>query len=343
MTTRAEAIARLGSCPDTVRPGLAYAMGDFAPDDAEGVAALFHTVYGDTYPLDAYYIPETIRRLCGQGELIPVVARLEGGEVIGFTALYKASPPFPGLMEFGLGLVHPAYRGSFVLFHLFSAMMARLEALPGVEAVFGEAVCDTIITQHASSLFGFRETALELGLMREKEPGAGRGACLVMFRNVRDRRRVLHHTACCAGHLGRLVAGAGLDRELVLVDGGDTDAGPTRIATQLFPSAGVLRANVFSLGKDREAELGKIEQQAWAEGCPVCQMYLDASLPGPAAAVPLLRRAGYGFGGLIPRWFDSDALLLQKLLDPPRAELINLYSASAEALLAMALESGGEA
>lgn len=341
MTTRAEAIARLRMLPDGVRPGLPYDVGAFVPNDAQGVAALFHTVYGDAYPVDLYYIPEAIRQACDRGDLHPVVARLAGGEVIGFTALYRSSPPFAGLMEFGLGAVHPAYRGSFVLFHLFSAAMARLEALPGVQAVFGEAVCDTIITQHASSLFGFRETAIELGLMPEKIPGAGRTACLVMFRNARDTRRALHHTACCARHVERLVAEAGLDRELVLVDAASRDEEPTRIETQLFASAGVLRANVFSLGDDGQEALRKTEERAWAEGCRVCQLFLDTSRPGVAAAIPFLRLAGYGLGGLLPRWFDSDALLLQKLLDPPDLDRIQLYSDSARAILAMALEGSG--
>jgi len=341
MTIRAEALARLAGQPDPVRPDQSYSVGDFSPADAEGVAKLFHTVYKDAYPLDLYYVPEAIREACAKGGLYPVVARLEGGEVAGFAALYRSSPPFAGLVETGLGLVHPAYRGSFVLFHLFTALMERLERLPEVQAVFGEAVCDTIITQHASSLFGFSETAIELGLMPEKVAGEGRGSCLVMIKNSTDQRRLLHHTACCGSHVEGIVAGAGLDRELVLIDGAARDPEPTRIETQLFAAAGVMRGNVFSLGEDGEAELSKVEERAWAEGCRVCQLFLDASRPGAAAAVPFLRRSGYSFGGLMPRWFDNDALLLQKLLDPPREDRIQLYSENARTILAMALEGPG--
>jgi hypothetical protein len=46
--------------------------------------------------------------------------------------------------------------------------------------------------------------------------------------------------------------------------------------------------------------------------------------PWTGAAVEELRKKGYFFGGLLPRWFDSDGLLMQKLLCPPDFEGIVL-------------------
>ncbi|MDO9630421.1 MAG: hypothetical protein Q7I92_00780, partial [Humidesulfovibrio sp.] len=309
MTTRAEAIARLSQQPDAVSPGLSYVVEVFRPDDAEGVCDLFYRVYNDAYPLDMYYIPDAVRSAVEQGALHPVVARLPGGEVVGFAALYRSSPPFAGLLEFGLGMVHPEYRGSLILFHLTNELTDRMTALPGVEAVFGEAVCDTIITQSSSALFGFREVALELELM----PGGGSGriSCLVLFRNIRDRKRLLHAPAFCVEELRTLVAWAELDREVAVLDEGPQDAQATRLEVQTFAHAGVMRGNVHSLSGDGAAALRQAEAEAAAEGCRIFQWFLNLAEPRAAAGAWLLRQNGYRLGGLMPRWFDDDALLMQ--------------------------------
>ncbi len=334
--TRAEAIARLVGLPDPVTPNRVYEVGSFVPEDAEGVASLFFRVYGEAYPIDLYYIPDRIREACAHGDLRPAVARLKSGEVVGFTALYRSSAPFPGLLEFGLGMVHPAYRGSFVLYHLSTMIMDMLRDMPHAQAVFGEAVCDTVIMQHTISLLGFRETGIELGLIPAKAPGKDRTSCLVMFLSIRDHRRRLHHPACLTEQITWIAAQSGLDRELsTAVDW--TPAEKTRIEARSFPSAGVLRTNVMCLGKDWEAEFQALENQTSASGCPVMQLFLNAGNASAVAMVPFLLRRGYAFGGLVPRWFDDDALLMQKLSCPLDVGDIALYSDKARHILSLAL------
>lgn len=336
--TRAEAIARLSRLPDPVEPGRIYEVGNFTPEDAEGVASLFFRVYGEAYPIDLYYIPARIREACASGELRPAVARLKNGEVVGFTALYRSSSPFPGLLEFGLGLVHPAYRGSFVLYHLSTTIMDMLRDMPHVEAVFGEAVCDTVIMQHTISLLGFRETGIELGLMPAKAPGKDRTSCLVMFLGIRDHRRRLHHPAGLTEQITWIAAQSGLDRELsAVVDW--RPAEDTRIEAQAFPAAGVMRANVFCLGPGWETEFLKLEDQATASGCTLMQLFLNTGNPSTVEMVPFLLRRGYVFGGLIPRWFDDDALLMQKRSFSIEVDGIALYSDKARHILSLALEN----
>jgi hypothetical protein len=296
-------------------------------------------VYGEAYPIDQYYIPDKIREACASGDLCPAVARLKSGEVVGFTALYRSSSPFPGLLEFGLGLVHPAYRGSFVLYHISTMIMDMLQNMPHVEAVFGEAVCDTVIMQHTISLLGFRETGIELGLMPAKAPGKDRTSCLVMFLGIRDQRRRLHHPACLTEQITWLVAGGGLDRELsAVVDW--RPAENTRIEAQTFPTANVMRANVFCLGPGWETEFLTLENQATASGCTLMQFFLNTGNASTVTMVPFLLRRGYAFGGLIPRWFDDDALLMQKRSFSIDVDGIALYSDTARRILSLALEDG---
>jgi hypothetical protein len=40
--------------------------------------------------------------------------------------------------------------------------------------------------------------------------------------------------------------------------------------------------------------------------------------------VESLRERGYFLGGPLPRWFDDDGLLMQRLLQPPHWDTINL-------------------
>jgi len=337
--TKAEAIARLSRSPDPVTPGRIYEVGRFIPEDAEGVASLFFRVYGDAYPIDAYYMPDSIREMCASGDLHPAVARLKSGDVVGFTALYRSSSPFPGLLEFGLGVVHPAYRGSFVLYHISTMIMDMLRDMPHVEAVFGEAVCDTVIMQHVISLFGFRETGIELGLMPAKAPDKDRTSCLVMFLGVRDHRRQLHHPACLTEKIRWLVARGGLDRGFsAVVD--STPAENTRIEARTFPAAGIMRANVFCLGPGWETEFLTLESQATASGCTLMQLFLNTGSASAVTMAPFLLRRGYAFGGLAPRWFDDDALLMQKRSFSIDVDGIALYSDTARHILSLALEDG---
>ena len=55
-------------------------------------------------------------------------------------------------------------------------------------------------------------------------------------------------------------------------------------------------------------------------------------------AVDILRERGYFFGGPLPRWFDTDGLLMQKLDCPPDFEGIVLGSDFAKELLAFIRE-----
>ena len=217
------------------------------------------------------------------------------------------------------------------------AILEKLDGLPGIEAVFGEAVCDTVITQHSSALFGFKETAIELDLMPEKTIGQGRTSCLVMFRNIKDRRRRLYHSGGDAEQISWLVAHAGLDRELVVPDTVTPLASQTRLRTEVFAQAGVMRIQVFTLGPDGQEAIDRAEAQGRAAGCVCFQIFLNTAEPSTADIASYLRQAGYGLGGLIPRWFDDDAILMQKNLCLTARDHINLFSDTARTILAMAM------
>jgi hypothetical protein len=77
----------------------------------------------------------------------------------------------------------------------------------------------------------------------------------------------------------------------------------------------------------------KIDQEAQERGLKVIQAHLRLGCPWIGAAVDVLRTRGYFIGGVLPRWFDEDGLLMQKLFCPPDWEEIQLYSDRAKEIL----------
>jgi hypothetical protein len=50
-------------------------------------------------------------------------------------------------------------------------------------------------------------------------------------------------------------------------------------------------------------------------------------------AVDVLRKRGYFLGGILPRWFDVDGMLMQKITGRPNWEGIQLFSDRAKKIL----------
>ena len=67
-------------------------MDLFRPEDAEGIANLFLSVYGEGYPVKTYLDPEKLREENAAGRVISSVARTEKGDIVGHNALYNSAP-----------------------------------------------------------------------------------------------------------------------------------------------------------------------------------------------------------------------------------------------------------
>jgi len=186
-------------------------VGGFRPEDAPGVAALFRTVYGDGYPIRIVYDIAALIAACESGENIPIVARNEREEVVGYEAFYRSTPN-PRLYELGTGLILPSYRKmgipGRIQEYACEIMMPGMEA----DAVFGEAVCNQVYMQKSWAESRTVVTALEVDLMPAeayvKEGSAsGRVAGLLMFRTYRSHP----HTICvpeeCEGLLRYIYGG----------------------------------------------------------------------------------------------------------------------------------------
>jgi len=67
----------------------------------------------------------------------------------------------------------------------------------------------------------------------------------------------------------------------------------------------------------------------------VIQVWLNTGQPGVGHTAETLRSKGYFFGGVLPCWFGTDGLLMQKVLDEPDWEGTVLTGDRNQALAAM--------
>jgi GNAT superfamily N-acetyltransferase len=327
--------------PETheIGAGETVAVGLFRPEDGPGISRLFQEVYGDGYPVKVFYDPGALAEAYDAGANYSVVARKPDGQIVGHVAIFRSSP-FRNLYEAGAGLVLPDYRkagiNQLMLTHLYETIAPRL----GVEEVWGEAVCNHTIMQKAVLQYKHVETGLEVDLMPaeayEKERSAsGRVASLVCFRTYRTRPHTVYLPKVYESILRTLYYGLDDGRTL----GASEDRFPvgeaSNATTEVFEFAKVARIGVTGIGGDFEPFYERLENGLLSSGMKVLQVWLNLACPWVGAAVEALRRKGYFIGGVLPRWFDDDGLLMQKIVGRPDWEGIQLLSDRAREILGM--------
>jgi hypothetical protein len=319
--------------------GFGFKVDLFEPRDAEGVGELFREVYGDGYPVKIVYDPEQLVTAFRNGEYIPIIARTPDNRIVGYTALYRSAPN-PGVYESGQTLVLPEYRKTPVAGLMFRHTMRVGPRLPGVEVLFSEAVCNHTFTQRAGTMFKFAETALEVDLMPaeayEKENSStGRVSTMNLFKTIVPRPHVVYVPKVYGECFPFLYEGFDDSRTLVPSTGSLPSSCPTEIATRVFDFAQVARVTVREAGADFEAVFDSEMKRIMDRGCTIIQVWLGSTWPWVGAVVETLRERHFFLGGVLPRWFGEDGLLMQRVLASPNWEGINLYTERAANMLRM--------
>lgn len=333
---RNQALHLLAGEQHIVPEGEEYTARYFEPADGPGVAQLFYAVYGDGYPIDTYYIPERLAEANRQGTIRSAVARTVSGEVVAHVAFYRSSPPNPRLYEYGVGLTLPSYRSTMAFFRITQLLM-QLVGKDGIDGIFGEAVCNHTITQKLSRHAKCLETAVEPALMPAEAyttewDGIGRVGCLVYSRVDIDQHRTLFLPACYQQQLRFILDGLHLDRDLV-VAGTTVPSGEAAIEVQRFDFAGVARCTVTRPGADLPGRLHDLEEELRGAKYALIQVFVDLGQPWAGGVVEQVRGQSYALGGLLPIWFETDGLLLQKHLVDPNFEGMKILSDRGRALV----------
>jgi GNAT superfamily N-acetyltransferase len=314
-----------------------YHVENFAINDAEKIPELFLEVYGDGYPVQMVYRPEEIVSAYEQKWYFPFLVKNSDENVIAFGALYQ-SAPFKGIYEFGQGVVRPEYQGTGIGRLLFEHVSRYAPTLPGSVMYFGEAVCNHIATQKSGARIQTTGTGIEVDLLpyeayTKDRTVTGRISVLDMFRTYQPRP----HVVCLPEIYDSILRDIyqHLDDERTLARSASRLPGgkETILSYQVFQTARVARITVLEAGSDLPGKVAALDRNLMDQGMAVIQVWIKLSWPWSGAVTEILRDCGYFFGGLFPRWFDDDGLLMQKVVGMPNWEGIHLYSPESESIL----------
>lgn len=321
----------------TQRSDVQYTVDLLRPEDARGSVRVFQAVYGDDYPIRLYYDPQALTQANHTGECYSVVARTSDGRIAGVHNLVR-SAPCDSTYEWAAGLVLKEYRSLGITDKIVERMMNELVPSLGIEEVFGEPACIHTHIQKMSSRMGFVETALEPALMPEslyskEDSVSGRVTALLQFRCFKPKPHTVFLPRVYEEELRFLYSPLDDKRTLVPVEEHGPESVTSEVTMQIFDFAQVARMAIHHAGEDLESRLAEIEREAIDRNVVVLQTWLKLDTPAVATAVHTLRTRGYFLGGILPRWFDSDGLLMQQIRCRPDFKNIALYSERARGIL----------
>ena len=321
-----------------VEPGQTFVIDRFQPEDARGIAHLFFAEYGPSYPIETFYYPERIVAENENGNIYSVVARTPKGDIIGHGALFRSSPDYQNLYEIGQCIILSDYRITFAAFKINKFAAENLTSMTRPDGMFGEAVTHITATQKFSALVGMKDVAMEMDLMpasayEKSQSAPGRVSCLILFRSFHDRPQEIFIPLRYQEIMEFILS----DVEITRTRTPSVEKLPgnvkSRLTTRFFKHAGVGRFNVISSGGDFENVMAAMEMEGREQETLVFQFFLNLGEPWVGGAVEILRNHGYFFGGCVPRWFDADGMLMQKVLQPPSFDAPHLHSTKARQLL----------
>ena len=320
-----------------------YSIDRFRPEDAEGVARLFRSVYGDGYPVATYVEPELLIRENADERVISSVARTADGEIVGHNALFN-SAAHPGTYESGAGVVHQTHRGGKGIFTgLVAHGLELAETLPNVNAVVGEPVCNHPFSQKMTIKLGFTTRALEVDLMpaeayHQEGSASGRVAAFLDFLTIRKKPHAVYLPHAYRQVLEFLYADLDDQRDFRLAGTTVPTQRVTDLRLQVFDFASVARVAVQATGLDFQAGMNQLEAAIEEKKIVVTQIFLNLAEPWVWQAVETLRQRGYFLGGVLLRWFDTDGLLMQKIRNTPDWDKICTHAKRHRQILALVRE-----
>jgi GNAT superfamily N-acetyltransferase len=318
----------------------AIEVGYFRPEDADGIAALFRAVYGEGYPIKLFYDPQALTEANEKGTYYSIVARNAGGKVVGVEHLFR-SAPYEALYEAGAGLVLKEYRGLGLNKRMLEFVYEKwVPEQHGIEQMWGEAVCNHVTMQKAVIKLRHVEMALEVALMpaeayTQEKSAAGRVAAVSAFRCYKPNPHTVYLPLAYESELQFLYSALDDKRDILIANQSLSDSAASQAEMTVFDFARVCRIAVQSVGSDFNTCIQELETKALDQKAAVIQVWLNLGFPRVGSAVDILRGRGYFLGGLLPRWFDDDGLLMQKIMANPDFESIQLYSDRAKQIFAM--------
>lgn len=298
--------------------------------DTAAIARCFLAVYGHHYVHSDVFSPHRYWSRVESGELIPVIARDGGGDVIGHLALERESGAL--VAERGEAVVLPAYRGQ----HLLERMTERLsDEAPkrGLHGIYAEPLTIHTFSQRNDERAGMPVCALLLGAnpesFRPKDiacPTAGqRQSYLRTFRFVQPPApRAIQAPAPYREMLLKIYKS--LDVTVTVAEASGASVPDSRTGIKVNDRGyGVIRFE--RIGPNCAIELEQALRDVRALGACTVQLSAPIADPGLVTLTEAARGLGFFFCGVGPAFADgADLFLLQWLSEPLDTGKLQLFA-----------------
>ena len=299
-----------------------YIISGFRNSDAAPIVQLFKEAYGDNYLKSSIYDPQTFIVGNRDQQLISVVARTAGGEVVGHVGLSRCAPSSK-VLEIGQAVVSKDHRSGGLLAAMMSIAIEHARGSLGCELLFGAAVCNHAYSQKACLSLGLTEIGYEMDYLPERmfleaHGPIGRVATLNYARSFApENDTVTYLPDCYAERVRDVVAQLGDTRRYQDADAAAVPTGRSDLTVTELPDCDLMAVNLCHAGADFETRLVSVEMAALSSDRAVVKVAVNLGQPEVARIVSRLRARGYFCGCVLPRWFDSDGLLMTKTFDEP--------------------------
>jgi len=304
----------------------------FKPEDALGVSLAYYEIYGESFPVNHVYDPEEVIRRNATEDQYTVVARTPKGEIVGLAGLFRHAPN-KDVYEAGQLMVLKSYRSGEVAKNISSLLLDDLPLQHNIGVIFAEAVCNHPVSQQLAYIKGLMPTGLALECMPAdvyaSEGNVSRNVSLLLMFAVKSD---INHTVYLPEKHERFIVGLykslGFQR---------TYAAPkkltekTKLSEFFLPDAKLIRLTIEKAGTDFSSVIDGTEDRVGRE--ILIQIYLNLGDKASPEAINLLGERGYIFGGLLPLWFGSDGIIMQKLIREPDWKKIRLRHKESKEML----------
>ena len=306
------------------------------PAEAPSVGEVFRSVYGDAYVDPSVYQPQALLRKIDRGQLHAMLALDADGRPAGYVAI-GAETPNPFLWEEKRLVVVPEYNKTDLGMALITLWEDPSVWPARIEGLFGAPVCHHYFSQIFCAKSGWVASTLQLDLfdaaiLQERPEGLSRVSCVQFFSPMPPAPAPSYWP----GEYGEFLATISRARQESpgILSTAPLPAAPaTKWATTPPPSSRNLHVTVSHIGGDWPEAVRGLLDEARRQQAVSLQMVLDTSCAWIGEAVRILRAHGFFLGGLAPRWFGADGLLMQRVTADTRYDLLKLYSAPAQQLL----------
>jgi len=309
--------------------GKIYKLYPVKPEDAEDIAKLIYRAYGYTYPKEDMYYPAKIKEALRSGQKFGVIVKTEYGEAVGYFAVLRSTDSNIG--EVGEVVVSPKHRGKGLMTMMMNALI-KMAKEKGLLGLFGEAVTVHTISQRVNAKFGFKSTALLLGMFpyieyKGFEVRQPRISVVIDFLPLTKRDKIKIYVP---DKYRNIIKQIYKNLEIEAVSGRKknyslTEKSNIKLNISFKHKNAVIV--VKSYGKDFIYTVEKKLKSLKEKGIEAIFIDLPIEHPYTKVVVPALNNLGFIFGGLMPLFHkEKDYLRLQHVALNFNPKYIYIYS-----------------